>query len=190
MTSKTAATTKAAGTGNAPQKPGAPGDSYAPLDSAHFREAMSRIVTAVHILTTDGAAGRLGATVSAVCSVTDDPCSILVCVNRASRVHAAILKNRVFCVNTLQPNHQPLSDAFAGRGNLDMDDRFAMAEWTPLATGCPGLKDASLSIDCEVFSVSEMGTHSVIIGTVADVRMSDEDHSLVYIRRGYHSVSK
>ena len=71
-----------------------------------------------------------------------------------------------------------------------MDDRFAMAEWTPLATGCPGLKDASLSIDCEVFSVSEMGTHSVIIGTVADVRMSDEDHSLVYIRRGYHSVSK
>jgi len=192
LASKTAVTIKAAGSGagNAPSKAGAPGDSYAPLDSAHFREAMSRIVTAVHVLTTDGPAGRLGATVSAVCSVSDDPPSILVCVNRASRVHAAILKNRVYCVNTLQPNHQALSDAFAGRGNLDMDARFAMAEWTSLATGCPGLKDASLSIDCEVFSITEMGTHSVIIGTVADVRMSDEDRSLVYIRRGYHSVSK
>lgn len=192
MAPKPAAPIKAAGagTGNASPAAGAPGDSYAPLDSTHFREAMSRIVTAVHILTTDGPAGRLGATVSAVCSVSDDPPSILVCVNRASRIHAAILKNRVYCVNTLQPNHQALSDAFAGRGNLDMDARFAMAEWTPLATGCPGLRDASLSIDCEVFSMSEMGTHSVIIGTVADVRMSDQDRSLVYIRRGYHSVSK
>ena len=115
MASKTAATTKTAGTGNAPQKPGAPGDSYAPLDSAHFREAMSRIVTAVHILTTDGAAGRLGATVSAVCSVTDDPCSILVCVNRASRVHAAILKNRSFASTrysrTTSPSPTPSPDA-------------------------------------------------------------------------------
>lgn len=165
-------------------------DTFEPLDAPHFREAMSRIVAAVHIVTTDGPEGKSGATVSSMCSVSDDPPSILVCVNRATRIHTAILKNRVFCVNTLQPGHQDLSDAFAGRGNMTVDERFALGSWRTMATGCPGLDTARLSIDCEVFSVTEMGTHSVIIGTVADLRMSEPDRSLVYIRRGYHSVSK
>ncbi|MDN3719731.1 flavin reductase [Roseibium salinum] len=53
-----------------------------------------------------------------------------------------------------------------------MDDRFAKGSWTRLATGCPALDNARLSVDCEVFSVTEMGTHSIIVGTVADLRVS------------------
>ncbi len=165
-------------------------EKFETLDAPHFREAMSRIVAAVHIVTTDGPAGRLGATMSSMCSVSDDPPSILVCVNRSTRIHDAILENNVFCVNTLQPGHQELSDAFAGRGNLEDDARFALGSWRKLATGCPGMEDARLSIDCEVLKATEIGTHSVIIGSVIDIRMSEPDHSLVYIRRGYHSVSK
>ncbi len=161
-----------------------------PLDQAAFREAMSRIATAVHVLTTDGQGGRMGATVSAVCSVTDDPPSILVCVNRSSRVHGAILKNRTFCVNTLDDNHQEISNAFAGRGDLPMEDRFAGTSWTALATGCPGLDDARLSIDCEVQSITEVGTHSVIVGSVVDIRMNEPGKSLLYLRRAYHSLAK
>lgn len=160
------------------------------LDAAHFREAMSRIAAAVHVVTTDGPAGRVGATVSAVCSVSDEPASILVCINRSSRAHAAIIANRVFCVNTLHESHRELSDAFAGRGDLDMDDRFAHGIWQDLATGCPGLDSARLCIDCEVFNVTEMGSHSVIIGTVADLRMNEPDKSLLYVRRDYHSLEK
>lgn len=162
----------------------------AELDAAHFREAMSRIVTAVHVVTTDGPAGRVGATISAVCSVSDEPASILVCVNRSSRAHAAILANRVFCVNTLHETHKELSDAFAGRGDLEMGERFAQGTWQCLATGCPGLESARLSVDCELYSVTDMGSHSVIIGTVADLRMNEPDRSLLYVRRGYHSLEK
>ncbi|WP_340275607.1 flavin reductase [Roseibium algae] len=161
-----------------------------PLDQLTFREAMSRIATAVHVVTTDGPGGRTGATVSAVCSVSDDPASILVCVNKTSRTHGAIVQNRVFCVNTLDESHQDISDAFAGRGDLAMDKRFDSAHWTSLATGCPGLDEARLSIDCEVQSITEVGTHSVIIGTVADIRMNEPGNSLMYVRRGYHSLAK
>ncbi|WP_417689918.1 flavin reductase [Roseibium sp.] len=160
------------------------------LDQAAFREAMSRIATAVHVLTTDGSGGRMGATVSAVCSVTDEPPTVLVCVNRSSRVHAAILENRVFCINTLDDDHRDTSDAFAGRGNMAMDDRFARTAWTPLATGSPALDEARLSIDCEVHNITEVGTHSVIIGTVADIRMNEPGNSLLYVRRGYQSLGK
>jgi len=160
------------------------------LTATTFREAMSRVATAVHVVTTDGAGGRMGATVSAFCSVSDEPPTVLVCLNRTSRLHGALLKNRVFCVNTLSEGHENVSDAFAGRGQLDMEERFARTTWTPLATGSPGLDDARLSVDCEVFSVSEVGTHSVIIGSVRDVRMREPGKSLIYIQRGYQSLPK
>ena len=161
-----------------------------PLDTQTFREAMSRIAAAVHVVTTDGPAGRIGATVSASCSVSDDPASILICLNRQTRIHAAVLKNRCFCLNTLTDGHEEISDAFAGRDNLEMPDRFAKSQWTNLATGCPALDSARLSVDCEVFSVTEMGTHSIIVGTVADLRMTDPGKSLIYVRRGYKSLDR
>ncbi|MCX2722256.1 flavin reductase [Roseibium salinum] len=158
------------------------------LDAQSFREAMSRIAAAVHVVTTDGPAGRMGATVSAACSVSDDPPSILVCLNRLTRIHAAVLTNRSFCLNTLGDDHEEISEAFAGRNKLEMDDRFAKGSWTRLATGCPALDNARLSVDCEVFSVTEMGTHSIIVGTVADLRVSAPGKSLLYVRRGYKSL--
>ncbi|WP_299816626.1 flavin reductase [uncultured Roseibium sp.] len=159
-----------------------------PLDMKIFREAMSRIAAAVHVVTTDGPAGRMGATVSAACSVSDDPPSILICLNRQTRIHGAVLENRCFCLNTLSDDHEAISDAFAGRENLDMPDRFAKGDWTPLATGCPALDSARLSVDCDVYAVTEMGTHSIVIGTVADLRMTDPGKSLLYVRRGYKSL--
>lgn len=159
-----------------------------PLDQAAFREAMSRIATAVHVLTTDGKGGRTGATVSAVCSVTDTPATVLVCVNRSSRIHAAIEANGVFCINTLSHRHETLSDAFAGRGNLPMEERFAQEHWSPMLTGSPALDTAIVSIDCQVDGMSDMGTHSVIIGRVADIRFDGSDGSLIYVRRGYHGL--
>ncbi len=49
----------------------------------HYRDAMARLGAAVSIVTTDGPAGRAGFTASAVCSVTDDPPTLLVCMNRS-----------------------------------------------------------------------------------------------------------
>ncbi|MEM5582295.1 MULTISPECIES: flavin reductase [unclassified Roseibium] len=158
------------------------------LDTRGFREAMSRIAAAVHVVTTDGPGGRLGATVSAACSVSDNPPSILICLNRDTRIHHAVLKNRCFCLNTLSDDHEEISDVFAGRNSLDMPERFAKGAWTNLATGCPALDSARLSVDCEVYSVTEMGTHSIIVGTVADLRMTDPAKSLLYVRRGYKSL--
>ena len=50
-----------------------------------FRDAMARLGAAVNIITTGGPAGRGGFTASAVCSVTDEPPTLLVCMNRGDR---------------------------------------------------------------------------------------------------------
>ena len=59
----------------------------APLaEPAVFREAMSRLGAAVHIVTTSGKAGRAGFTATAVASVSDSPPTVLVCLNRKSQI--------------------------------------------------------------------------------------------------------
>ena len=46
-----------------------------------YRDAMAKFAGAVHVITSDGPAGRRGVTVIAACSVSDDPPTILVCLN-------------------------------------------------------------------------------------------------------------
>ena len=79
----------------------------APLaDPATFREAMSRLGAAVHIVTTAGKAGRAGFTATAVASVSDTPPTVLVCLNRKSQITPVMRENRVFCVNTLASSEE------------------------------------------------------------------------------------
>jgi flavin reductase len=119
------------------------------IDQSLYRDAMSRLSAAVNVITTDGPAGRHGLTASAVCSVTDTPPTLLVCVNRSARSHANLTSNGVLCVNVLSGRHQDLSGAFGNRG-LGVAARFAAASWRVLATGAPVLTDASVSLDCRV----------------------------------------
>ncbi len=87
----------------------------AAVDPARFREAMSRVGAAVHIITTDGPAGLGGFTASAVTSITVEPPMMLFCVSKASRSATKVMDNGVFCINTLARADQQLSDVFAGR---------------------------------------------------------------------------
>jgi len=163
-------------------------DTCQTLEAKTFREAMSRIATAVHIVTTDGPGGMHGMTVSSFCSVSDAPPSVLVCLNRMSRVHDAVLQNRCFCVNTLRPGHETISDIFGGRGDVPMAERFTHGDWISMGTGSPALVSSSLSADCEITSVTEVGSHSVIVGSVLDLRIADHGEALVYVKRDYQAL--
>jgi len=81
-------------------------DIAPPLGKDAFREGMSRLGAAVNIITTDGPAGRAGFTASTVCSVTDSPPTLLVCLNRSSSVYDRFADNNALCVNTLKPDHR------------------------------------------------------------------------------------
>lgn len=153
-----------------------------------FREGMSRMGAAVNLLTSDGPAGKHGLVASAVCSVTDSPPTVLVCINRKAYVHDRFLHNGVLCVNVLASQHQELSAIFARF--VEGVDRFAHGEWTTLATGSPVLKDANVSMDCRIGSVFEQGTHSVMFCEVKAVHLGEKPgKGLVYFSRDYHHLT-
>lgn len=154
-----------------------------------FREAMSRVGSAVHIVTTDGHAGHAGLTATAFSAVSDAPPIVLVCVNRASRSHGIILQNKVFCVNTLAADAEQYANLFAGRTNADPDaDRFSELEVRVASTGAPILPKALSAIDCVVRETVEMGTHTVFFGSVQAVVLGPDAPGLIYRGRKYRSV--
>ena len=159
----------------------------AALTSSDYRNAMARLGAAVNIITTDGPGGRAGFTASAVCSVTDTPPTLLVCLNRSASVYPAFQANGVLCVNALAAGHQGLSNLFGGK--TPMDERFAAARWTCGATGAPMLAEAAVSFDCRVSSRTSVGTHDVLFCEVLAIAVGDAAHGLVYFDRRYHEIA-
>ena len=95
-----------------------------PVTKDAFRNAMSVLASAVNVVTTDGPAGRAGFTATAVRSVSDEPPSLLVCLNRSASVYDIFQANDHLCVNTLTCDQQALSNLFGGK--TAMDERFAV----------------------------------------------------------------
>jgi flavin reductase len=160
-----------------------------PLERSEFRDAMARLGAAVNVVTTDGEGGRAGFTASAVCSVTDEPPTLLVCLNRTASSNAVFLRNMVLCVNTLAAPQRELSNVFAGLTGLDGADRFGVGRWGRLVTGAPVLEDALVAFDCRVVEVVVKGTHSVLFAEVQAIRTgAPGTEALIYFARDYHTV--
>jgi cob(II)yrinic acid a,c-diamide reductase len=151
----------------------------------HYRDAMARFAGAVHVITTDGPAGRRGTTVIAACSVSDSPPTVLVCLNRENQSNDLFVENGRFALNTLPHHHQLLAEAFSGLTGLTQDERFALGEWETISTGAPVLKGAVAVFDCEVIDTKDHATHRVLFGKVTGLRIGDRVRPLIYYDRAY-----
>lgn len=158
------------------------------VDVTQFRNAMAMLGGAVSVITTDGPAGRFGFTASAVCSVTDSPPTLLVCMNRSSYSNEQFKANGALCVNVLAGTHQELSGAFANR-QLSMEERFASTHWSVLESGAPVMQEALVNFDCRIAQVHEVGSHSIFYCEIQEIRQGGADDGLVYFNRAYHRVS-
>jgi flavin reductase len=157
------------------------------VDRDSFRAVMALQASAVTILTTDGPAGPYGLTATAVCSVTDSPPTLLVCVNRSSRTHAGFHENGVVCVNILAGSQEALAGHF-GKSGLSVEERFAEGHWMRGATGAPMLAGAMANIDCVVTSITEAGTHSIFLCEIRGITTAAEGDALVYWNRRFHQL--
>lgn len=157
------------------------------VDLTGFRNAMALLGGAVSVITTDGPAGRFGFTASAVCSVTDSPPTLLVCMNRSSHANVHFKTNGVLSVNVLTAEHQDISGIFANR-EMDAEQRFASAQWHTMESGAPMLNEALVSFDCRIAQAHEVGSHTIFYCEILDLCMGASQEGLVYFNRAYHRL--
>ena len=159
---------------------------------ARFLTGMSHAAATVNVVTTDGPAGRIGVTVSAMSSVSADTAkpTLLVCVHRDSPSAQAIMDNGVFCVNVLRDDQSYISDTFAGRFREEVPDKFDCTSRTTQLTGAPRVVDPLVAFDCKVVSSDLVGTHHVFFGEVQDIFIAGNGSPLIYANRGYSAASR
>jgi flavin reductase (DIM6/NTAB) family NADH-FMN oxidoreductase RutF len=154
------------------------------LASDAFVNSMRGAATGVNIVTTDGPGGKFGLTVSAFASVSAEPPTVLVCVNRRSPARDAILENGCFGINVLSTTQLELANTFAGRPVSGEPYDFGQGSWNTCVSGSPILKDAAASLDCETATAIESGTHTIFIGHVHSTDHTNRD-PLLYVNRSY-----
>jgi flavin reductase (DIM6/NTAB) family NADH-FMN oxidoreductase RutF len=153
-----------------------------PADAAQFKLGMRSLAGAVSIITSSHDGKLYGMTATAVCSASADPPTVLVCVNRITTTHQAIVDAGVFCVNVLRYEDQELSGLFSGAHGADMrgEVRFRARSWARLATGSPVLQNALVSFDCRVVNKLVHGTHTIFLGGVQQLQIGKKGKPLLY----------
>jgi flavin reductase (DIM6/NTAB) family NADH-FMN oxidoreductase RutF len=157
-------------------------------DSANcenFRSAMRHLASGVSVITTGQGEERTGLTATSVSSLSMEPPSLVVCINRTSITLKAMRKTRVFGVSVLAGRHRAVADRFAGRSNVSGAARYQGSEWLTLVTGAPLLVDALAAIDCTIETIMEWSTHAVVIGRVEAIHQPGGAQALIYWRRTY-----
>ena len=134
--------------------------------TAHYVNAMAGAAFGVSIVTTNGAAGRFGMTVSAISSVSAEPPILLACINRKNSIAAAITANARFTVNILAQPHITLAKSFSGRpeeGSTAYD--FSDFAWHNLDDQFV-IGDAAATFLCDLETHYDSGTHRIFLGRV------------------------
>ena len=158
-----------------PMDPGLPPDIEI---EAAFKLAMRRLAATVTIVTAGREGRRFGMTATAVTSVTAAPPTLLICVNRLASIHDIIVETGRYCVNILGTHHAGLVGPFGG--GADGEARFGHGAWMDELGGMPYLDDAQANLFCEIRQNVPYGSHSVLIGEVMSVHLSDEIAPLLY----------
>lgn len=158
------------------------------VSSEVFRHAMSLLSAPVVLVTTDGPSGRHGLTVSAICSVSLSPPTLLFCINRDNRSHEAFLENRKVGISILKPGHEALAFRFAS-GSLTQEEKFKDNEWIVDQEASPVLADASVTLTGRIMEILPSGSHDIIISQIQDIVFHEEHHqALVWFGKGFHHI--
>jgi flavin reductase (DIM6/NTAB) family NADH-FMN oxidoreductase RutF len=156
-----------------------------PASTDDFVAAMRRFATGVAIVTTEHQGRIHGFTVNAFASVSVNPPTVLICVNRGATAHPLIAESQRFCVNILALEQRALAERFAGG---EPRSRFDGVPYRIGPSGSPILDGTLAHVDCALTEELTASTHTIFLGNVIDAGWR-EGVPLGYFDRQYRDFA-
>lgn len=156
---------------------------------AGMRAGMRRMAQGVTLVSgIDAAGARCVMTASSVTSVSMEPPSLLVCVNKTASMYEMLSARLPFCINVLPDGMQELSNLCAGAA--EGEERFSLGDWRAAAdSGIPYLEDAEAAFFCRPVQSMLHGTHLICIADLDAVRTaSGVPNPLLYADGSYRRL--
>ncbi len=147
-----------------------------------FKRAMGQFASGVTVVTTKHGETPIGITASSFTSLSLDPPLVIVSLNKKLFTHNVIAESGFFAVNVLSARQLELGMRFAGM-KPEIKDRFAGLDIHTAVTGSPLLPDSLAWVDCTVWATYDGGDHTIFVGEVKDLSVSDSDMPLLYHNR-------
>jgi flavin reductase (DIM6/NTAB) family NADH-FMN oxidoreductase RutF len=151
---------------------------------------MRHLAGGVSIITVGRGADIAGMTVTSVSSLSVDPPTLIVSINRESSSWPLLKHDGFFGVNILTADQLDIAERFAGKDGLKGSARFAGAQWIARVSGVPLLVGALAAIDCEVEDIVERHSHAIVIGRVLDMQLSSRTAALAYWQGQYVAIDQ
>ncbi len=126
-----------------------------------------------------------GLAISSMISVSMDPPTMLVAINRSSANHAVFAKADRFCINLLSVDHRDEVAIFAS--SKRRDERFGSEGWIEV-DGAYCLAGTT-AILCARHDSMVVGTHEIFVGAVVDVRQDMQARPLGWLNGGFHDLT-
>ncbi|MBP5077263.1 flavin reductase [Pseudomonas chlororaphis] len=146
-----------------------------------YHDGMARLAAGVCIIATRVDGHPEGMTATSVCSVSDVPPTLLVCLNQLSSTFQACLKSEILSVNVLSPHATQLCETFAKpRSTVE---KFSFGQWHTGTTGAPLLTDALVIFDCRIVSTHRVHSHGVLFCEPVSVQVGSAHEGLGYFNR-------
>lgn len=151
---------------------------------------MRHLTGGVSVITAGRGRDVTGMTVTSVISLSVEPPTLLVSINRDASSFPLIRRYGAFGVNILNADQLDVAERFAGRGGLKGADRFAGGQWVTGVSGVPLLVGALAAFDCEVEEIVERHSHGIVIGRVRDIKNAARSAALAYWHGRYVAVDQ
>lgn len=155
----------------------------------NFRSGMRRLASGIAVISSQKNGVRYAMTVSSVTSLTDNPASLLICINENAAMYPVLDKGKTFAVNLLGNHQQAVSNLCAKKDCGE--SRFSEGQWLQHPQlGLPYLKDSEAVFFCKVDNdLIKYGSHRVVFGRITEINLSDSPvDPLIYLDGAYKEI--
>jgi flavin reductase len=167
---------------------GAQGIGDDPLTGAElFRQAFRRHAATVVVVTyVDGTGAPCGMTATSMCSLSEAPPSLLLCINKEARAHDEIAEARWLGVNLLAVGQRPIALHCSRVGG----DKRLRGDWLtpdPTVDATPRLRDSLAHLECEVDTSYQAYSHTIFVALIRSVWLNPVDAPPLLYHGGLYS---
>jgi flavin reductase (DIM6/NTAB) family NADH-FMN oxidoreductase RutF len=140
-----------------------------------MKQVNRQFVSGVTVVTAmDGEKPR-GLAVNAFSSVSLEPPTVMVAVQRTSSTHECLFRAEHLAINILSTDQLDVVNTFATKA----EDKFAGLDWEPGPFGSPLIARSSAQMEVEIRERLQASTHTLFVCRVVHATVSDR-HAMVY----------
>jgi flavin reductase len=154
-----------------------------------FHDAFGRVAAPVGIVGVCDEEGNVhGMTATAISSLSNDPPSLVALVNNENQTSRTILERGQFCISYLKFESEAIALRLSRPGQSKTLEAHELVQ--PEGWPVPVLRNASVTMMCELETALPQYTHQILVGRITHVHIGDGPADpLLYLQRAFHRLA-